>query len=69
MTEQQLIALCRRGDRAARRELYDRTCERIYGLLLKLTRDPDDAFDLTQETYLRAFSNIDQFDAKSSLAT
>ena len=29
----------------------------------------DDAFDLAQETYLRGFTQIDQFDGRSSVAT
>ena len=69
MDDQQLVERCRRGNRDAQRELYERTCERIYGLLLKLTHNPDDAFDLTQETYLRAFARISQFEGNSSIAT
>lgn len=69
MDDEQLVKRCRQGDRDAQRHLYERTCERIYGLLLKITRNPDDAFDLTQETYLRAFAHIDQFDGKSTIAT
>lgn len=68
-TELRLIEGCRRGDRAAQRELYVRTSERIYRVLLKITRDPDRAFDLAQETYLKALSKIDQFVGRSSLAT
>lgn len=69
MDDQQLVNLCRHGDREAQRKLYERTCERIYGLLLRITHNSDDAFDLTQETYLRAFTHIEQFDGKSSIET
>lgn len=67
--ELQVLDGCRRGERAAQRELYLRTSERIYRVLLKITRDPDRAFDLAQETYLKAFTKIGQFDGRSSLAT
>ncbi|TWT44490.1 ECF RNA polymerase sigma factor SigR [Phycisphaerae bacterium RAS1] len=67
--ELQVLDGCRRGERAAQHELYVRTSERIYRVLLKITRDPDRAFDLAQETYLKAFSKIAQFDGRSSLAT
>lgn len=67
--EKQLVAGCRRGDRAARHQLYDLTSEKIHRLMLKMTRNPDDAFDLTQEAYVRAFTQIDQFDGRSSLTT
>ncbi len=69
VTEQELLERCREGDREARRELYDRTSERIYRLLLRMTANPDDAFDLAQETYLKAFARIGQFDGRSSIAT
>ena len=69
MTESELVERCRNGDREAQRELYARTSERIYRLLLRMTGSPDDAFDLAQDTYLRAFTRIGQFDGRSSLAT
>ncbi len=69
VTERDLVERCREGDREAQRELYDRTSGRIYGLLLRMTANPDDAFDLAQETYLKAFSRICQFDGRSSVAT
>lgn len=69
MTEQELIQRCRDGDREAQRELYDRTSGRIYRLLFKMTASSDDAFDLAQETYLKAFTRISEFDGRSSVAT
>ena len=67
--EDTLVRQCREGDREAQRALYERTSERVYRLLLKMTGNPDDAFDLAQETYLKAFTRIDQFDGRASLAT
>jgi RNA polymerase sigma-70 factor (ECF subfamily) len=69
VNEHDLVERCREGNREAQRELYDRTSERIYRLLLKMTANPDDAFDLAQETYLKAFTRISQFDGRSSVAT
>lgn len=69
MDERELVERCRKGERDAQRELYERTAERIYGLLLKLTQNADDAFDLTQDTYLRAFSRMSQFDGSAAVAT
>ena len=68
-SERQLIDGCRRGDREAQRRLYEETSQKIYRLMLRMTRHSDDAFDLTQEAYVRALSQIDQFDARSSLTT
>lgn len=69
MTDAELIQGCKRGDREAQHELYIRTSERIYGLLLRMTRNPDAAFDLAQDAYLRAFGRIGQFNGDSSLGT
>ncbi len=41
---------------------YDK---RIYNLVLRLVRDVDDAADITQETFLRAFKAWDRFEARS----
>ena len=34
----------------------------LYGAAMRLTRQPDDAHDLVQETYLKAFRAFDQFE-------
>jgi RNA polymerase sigma-70 factor (ECF subfamily) len=69
MTEAEIHAGCRRGDRQAQQDLYTRTVQRIHRLLVRMTRNADDAAELTQQTYLRAFTRIDQFDGRSALAT
>lgn len=67
--ERDLIQRCRAKDPKAQRELYDLTVERIYRLLLRLTHNEQDAFDLAQETYLRVFTKLDEFGGRSSFAT
>ncbi len=67
--EQNLLERCKGDDHEAWRELYDLTVERVYRLLLRMTRSEHDAFDLAQETYIRAFSRIGQFDGRSSVST
>ena len=67
--EQRLVDGCRRGDRQAQRAVFEQTSERIYGLLRKMTRNAELAFDLTQDTYVRAFARIDDFDGRSSIST
>lgn len=69
VNDRELIERCRRGDRSAQRELFERTSTRVYRLLLRLTGNPDDAFDLTQETFLKGFTHIDRFDGRSSATT
>jgi RNA polymerase sigma-70 factor (ECF subfamily) len=45
----------RDGDAAAFRQLIDATSERLYRLALHLMRDGDEAEDVVQETYIRAW--------------
>lgn len=68
-SEQDLLARLREGDREAQRELYEATVEQVYGVLLRMTRSEDVAFELAQETYLRAFTHFDGFTGGSALAT
>ncbi len=69
VNEQALVDRCRLQDREAQRVLFEQTSSRVYGLLLRMTRNPEDAFDLTQEVYLKAFARIEQFDGRSALST
>jgi len=69
MLEHELIERCRQGDRSAQHEVYSRTAERIYWLLLRITGNRDDASDLAQDTYVRAFTRARQFDGRSSFET
>lgn len=69
VTEAVLVERCREGDREAQRELYALTADRVYRLLLRLTGRPEDAFDLAQDTYLKVFGSIGQFQGQSGVAT
>ena len=66
MNEKDLIDHCRAGERDAQRALFERTSTGIYRLLLRMTGDPDAAADLTQETYVKGFQGLDQFDGRSA---
>lgn len=41
--------------------------DQLYGGAMRLTRNPQDAEDLIQETYLKAFSNFDSFTQGTNL--
>ncbi|AOS64841.1 sigma-70 family RNA polymerase sigma factor [Actinoalloteichus hymeniacidonis] len=71
MTEEQVTALALaagRGDRAAL-EAWVRATQRDVWRFLAHLADPGSADDLTQETYLRAFSSLPRFAARSSART
>ena len=69
LNEQDLIERCRAGEREAQHELFEQTSVRIYRLLLRMTGNPADASDLTQETYVKGLQRIEQFDGHSAIAS
>jgi len=50
-----------RHSSAAFRVLYDRHAERIHGFLLRRTRDPGAAVELTAETFAQAWLSRDRY--------
>ena len=67
--EAQFIERLKRGDAAAFETLVHERSGEIYGLLYRLTESSEEARDLTQETFLRAFQSIGHFRGESDLRT
>jgi len=67
--EAEFIERLKRGEAAAFEELVTERSGEIYGLLFRLTENSEEARDLTQETFLRAFQNIDRFRGEADLRT
>src|SRR5215213_9784380 len=67
--EDQFIERLKRGDAAAFETLVNERSGEIYALLYRLTEDPEEARDLTQETFLRAFQAIAHFRGDADLRT
>ena len=65
----QFIERLKRGDAAAFETLVNERSGEIYGLLYRLTENAEEARDLTQETFLRAFQSIIHFRGESDLRT
>lgn len=63
------IAKARKGDLGAYDELMRRYQERIYGTLYHMTSNHEDANDLTQETFIKAFQALKSFKGGSSFYT
>jgi RNA polymerase sigma-70 factor (ECF subfamily) len=59
----------RAGDRAEFSRLVEAYSGRLYRLALKMLADPQDAEDVLQETFLKAFRHLAGFDGRSSLST
>ena len=69
VNEEILIQQARRGDAAAERQIYENHVDRVYRLAFRLTGDDDLAQEFTQDTFIRAFSRIDQFRGDAAFAT
>jgi RNA polymerase sigma-70 factor (ECF subfamily) len=67
--ENSLIAACRAGRTEAFGVLVQRYQDRLYPTMLRLTGSADDAFDLLQDAFLRAFEKLDRFQGESSFYT
>ncbi len=68
-TEQELVEQAKRGDTSAFGELVNRYERNIYRLARHITQNEDDAEDVLQETFLKAFANLDQFQGHSKFYT
>jgi RNA polymerase sigma-70 factor (ECF subfamily) len=64
-----LVAAAREGDRAAFEALVRATMADTYTLALRLTGDEEDARDVVQETYLRAYRAIGRFRGDAAFTT
>jgi RNA polymerase sigma-70 factor, ECF subfamily len=67
--EDQFLERLKRRDGAAFEQLVAERTGDIYGLLFRLTGDPEEARDLAQETFLRAFQAIEKFRGDADLKT
>lgn len=64
MTSEEIVWVTRAkaGDQAAFAALFARYERRIYAFIYRMMGNPDDAFDLTQETFLKAYRALHKTD-------
>jgi len=65
LTVEELIRRAKTDDREAFGEVVERFQSRIYAFMLKVSRDPSTAEDLSQEVFLRAWRGLGTFDCDS----
>lgn len=63
------IERLRAGDAVCFERLVNERTPDVYGLLVRLTRDTEEARDLTQETFLQAFRSIGNFRGEADVRT
>jgi len=64
-----LIEQYLKGDSASMEQLVLRYQNRIYNVILKICADPDDAAELTQETFVKVIENLNKFEGRSGFYT
>jgi RNA polymerase sigma-70 factor, ECF subfamily len=63
------VARARGGDEDAFRLLVERHSRSIYRLAYRMTGRPEDAEDVVQETFVRAYKQLGRFEARSNFGT
>jgi RNA polymerase sigma factor (sigma-70 family) len=66
-SDRDLLVRLGRGDREALAPLMERHHQRIYRIALAYLRNADDALDVVQETFVRAFRNASRWDPASEV--
>jgi RNA polymerase sigma-70 factor (ECF subfamily) len=68
-TDEQLVRKAQQEDERAFGELVHRYESKVYSLALKMLRNPEDAEDVLQDTFLRAYRGIKSFQGNSTFST
>jgi RNA polymerase sigma-70 factor, ECF subfamily len=69
LPDEEIVALCQKGEGRLFEVLVRRYMEKAFRIALDFTHDTEEAKDLSQDAFLRAFSRIKQFDGRSSFYT
>jgi RNA polymerase sigma factor (sigma-70 family) len=69
LNENTVLAAAKRGQTAAFDELWQAHTKRILRTTYRITRNREDAEDALQDSFLRAFLHIKDFDGRSSFST
>lgn len=64
MDENTLVQLAREGNQEAFRNLFDANRQKVFALAFRYSRNREDAEDILQETFIKAFHSLDKFKAR-----
>ncbi len=67
--EDVLVERAQQGERAAFEELVRRYADRLFAVVLRFVADADEAEEITQEAFLRAWRSIGRFEGRSQFFT
>jgi len=69
ISDEELISRILTNDDNAQGELYNRYYKKVFHKCLAIVKDHDDAFDLAQESLMKAFNSLKKFRGESSFST
>src|SRR6266704_5312570 len=68
-SELELVKRCQKGDSAAFDELVVRYRTRVFGMIYNMVHNEQDAWDLAQDSFVKAWKSIKRFRGQSSFYT
>lgn len=68
-SERAIIERCQKNDYEAFGKLIDAYQNRVFGFVKRMVPTVEDASDITQEVFVRAFQNFHRFDSRCSIRT
>src|SRR5579864_1805976 len=69
VTDAAVVAQVLAGDRDAFRVLVDRHSRSIFRVIYRMTGNQQDAEELVQETFLRAYKSLERFELRANFST
>lgn len=66
-SERALVEQCRKQNYDAFGKIVDAYQSRVYGFVKRMLRNDEEALDVTQEVFIKAFQAMEGFDGRSSL--
>ncbi len=67
--ERALVEQCRRQNFEAFSKIVDAYQARVFGFVRRMVRNEEEALDVTQDVFIKAYCHLERFDGRSSLRT
>ena len=67
--EKHIIAGCLKSDRRCQKELFSKTSNFVYGVILRYVKDPAYAQDLMQEAFVKVYTKMHTYDGSKAAIT
>src|SRR5258708_38527970 len=68
-TDEDLVAAAKSGDHPAVVELWARHSKTAFNMVYRITRNQDDAEDVVQDAWMKAYVDVNTFDGSSKCCT